>query len=407
MKTTSFCRFITACAAVLAFSIPAFSQENSNNMWSSLEVASGTAIFTINLPTSGCVNIIYEVAGKNKTEKLWGPRFMEKGTYKLKFPESKVLNKKGTIELFNLNLTPFKSTGSRGKGERQFDNPMGIDFDASRKEILIADTGNDRIIRLGKDGRFIGRHGGFGLAFNNSRNSSGNEDEDSLDHPYDVAAGGFSNFYVSDQNNNRTCIFDSYKSYRGNLYPKNDDRRNRLDKPKGIITDYENNIWVVDGRSDKVLKLSPSSSKILEIGGFGGSEKQLKNPTQIDVGIDGSIYIADRGKSRIAVFDRLGLYKYQITDSLKAPTGVSVDSDGLVYVCDDTTDELSVYSPQGKRLALLTEAADGSSFKEPSDLTVCDDTVFLLDSGNHRIIHIKREKDGFVVSWQGPSTVLE
>ena len=75
--------------------------------------------------------------------------------------------------------------------------------------------------------------------------------------------------------------------------------------------------------------MSPSSSKILEIGGFGGSEKQLKNPTQIDVGIDGSIYIADRGKSRIAVFDRLGLYKYQITDGLKAPTGVSIDSEGF------------------------------------------------------------------------------
>ena len=145
----------------------------------------------------------------------------------------------------------------------------------------------------------------------------------------------------------------------------------------------------------------------MEIGGFGYSEKQLKNPTQIDIGIDGSVYIADRGKSRIAVFDRLGSYKYEIKDHLKTPAGVAVDVDGLLAVCDDTTNELSLYTPQGVRLNVLNESSNGSSFKKPSDIALGDDTLFLLDSGNHRIIHIKREKEGYVVSWQGPSTVLE
>ena len=40
-------------------------------------------------------------------------------------------------------------------------------------------------------------------------------------------------------------------------------------------------------------------------------------------------------------------------------------------------------------------------------MVLCDDTVFLLDSGNHRIIHIKREKDGYVASWQGPVAIVE
>ncbi|MBP5470862.1 MAG: NHL repeat-containing protein, partial [Candidatus Riflebacteria bacterium] len=272
-------------------------------------------------------------------------------------------------------------------------------------EILIADSGNDRIVRLGKDGRFIAKHGGFGLSYTGSKKSD--ESEDSLNSPYDVAAGGFSNFYISDNGNNRIAIYDSYKSYKGNLYPKKNDRRNKLNKPKGIVTDYENNIWIVDGRSDLVYKISPHSSKLLEIGGFGYSEKQLKNPTQIDVGIDGSVFIADRGKSRIAVFDRLGLYKYEIKDHLKTPTGVAVDNDGLLAVCDDTTNELSLYTPKGIRLNVLSEASNGSVFKKPSDVAICEDTIFLLDSGNHRIIHIKREKEGFIVSWQGPTTVVE
>ncbi|MBR4571422.1 MAG: hypothetical protein IKO19_12255 [Candidatus Riflebacteria bacterium] len=386
-------------------SIPAYASKVSSDMWTTLDTASGTCVFTINLPIDGCLTIITEINGRNKTERLWGPRFMKKGTYRLSFPEKKLTNKKGSIELYNIKLTPFKETGSKGKGERQFDNPTGIDYDVARKEILIADSGNDRIIRLGKDGRFIGKHGGFGLSYTGSKKSD--EGEDSLNSPYDVAAGGFSNFYISDYGNDRIAIYDSYKSYKGNLFPKKNDRRNRLNKPKGIVTDYENNIWVVDGRSDLVYKISPHSSKLLEIGGFGYSEKQLKNPTQVDVGIDGSVYVADRGKSRIAVFDRLGSYKYEIKDSLKSPTGVAVDSDGLLTVCDDNLNELSLYTPQGIRLSVISEAANGSSFKKPSDIALCDDTIFLLDSGNHRIIHIKREKEGYVVSWQGPSTVLE
>ena len=388
---------------MLLVSSTIYAENNSSNMWATLETASGTSVFTINLPIDGCLNIITEINGKNKTERLWGPRFMKKGTYKLSFPQSRLTNKKGTIELFNVKLTPFKETGSRGKGERQFDNPNGIDYDISRKEILIADTGNDRIVRLGKDGRFIAKHGGFGLA-----GSKKSEDgEDSLNNPYDVAAGGFSNFYISDSGNDRVAIYDSYKSYRGNLFPKKNDRRNRLNKPKGIVTDYENNIWVVDGRSDTVVKLSPNSTKLLEIGGFGYSEKQLKNPTQIDIAVDGSVFVADRGKSRIAVFDRLGSYKYEIKDNLKTPTGVAVDNDGLLLICDDTSNELSLYTPKGNRLLVINEASNGSCFKKPSDVVLCDDTVFLLDSGNHRIIHIKREKDGYVASWQGPVAIVE
>ena len=41
------------------------------------------------------LTINIDVQGRKKTERLWGPRFMEKGTYKLKFPENKIINGKG------------------------------------------------------------------------------------------------------------------------------------------------------------------------------------------------------------------------------------------------------------------------------------------------------------------------
>jgi len=378
-------------------------QPVANRMWVKLNVASDTAEFKINLPEAGVMAIISSVPGRKQVDRLWGPATMHAGTWKISLPAGRIAGRSGTVELFNLKLAPVSEIGTRGNGERQFNTPQGLDYDQSRKEILVADTGNDRIIRLAPDGRQIAVHGGFGLSFGDRSE----EREDSLDDPYDVAAGGFSNFYVSDQNNRRICIFDAYKSYRGNLFPKDSDRRNRLDRPRGLKIDPENNIWLVDGRADRVIKISTNGDRLFELGGFGFSTLQLKDPTQVDVNTSGEIFIADRGKGRIVIFDRLGSYIGEMRDHLKTPTGVAVDPDGLILVCDDTTGEMGLYTPKGMRIACIDKASDGSVLRRPSDIGVSEDQIFLLDSGNHRIVVINREKRTTAVPWQAPDTVLK
>lgn len=377
--------------------------ESGERMWVKLSMASDTAEFKFNLPTDGCVSINATVPGKRQIDRLWGPGTMKKGTYKISLPAGRISGRSGFIELFNIELLPKDEIGSRGNGERQFNTPMGIDFDHTRKEILVADTGNDRIIRLSADGRQIAVHGGFGLSFGDRSE----EREDSLDDPYDVAAGGYSNFYVSDQNNKRVCIFDAYRSYRGTLFPRDNDRRNRLDRPRGLKVDFENCAWLVDGRADRVIKISANGDRLFEIGGFGFSTLQLKDPTQVDINAAGEIFVADRGKGRIAIFDRLGSFVGEMRDHLKTPTGVAVDPDGLILVCDDSTDELGLYTPKGLRILCLSQASEGSRLRRPSDIAVTEDSVYLLDSGNHRIIHILRKKQSNTVPWQATDTVLE
>ncbi|MDN5278355.1 MAG: tripartite motif-containing protein 71 [Clostridiales bacterium] len=374
-----------------------------DKMWASLELASDTASFRINIPENGCVSIISTVPGRKQIDRIWGPRYMKKGTYKLAFPISRIENRSGFVELFNLHIKPSDTIGTRGSGERQFNYPMGIDWDPGRQEILVADTGNDRIVKLSADGRFISQHGGFGISFGDRSE----EREDSLDEPFDVATGGFSDFYISDQNNDRVCIFDSYQSYRGNLYPQANDRRNRLDRPRGLKIDTENNVWVIDGRADKVLKITTTGDKLFELGGYGYSSFQLEDPTQIDVNILGEIYIADRGKGRIAIFDRLGSFQREMKDHLKSPTGVAIDPDGMILVCDDTTNELGLYTPRGVRLLHINSAADGSFFRRPSDISVNENQIFVADSGNHRIVTFVRKKSSSAVPWQAKSAVIE
>lgn len=403
MQKNRLAKFLILSLAMLSVTNVIMAGNKDNCMWVKLMIASGTADFRINIPEDGCLSIIATVAGRQQTERLWGPRLMKKGTYKLALPAGRVENRIGTVELFNIAMIPQSIIGSRGSGERQFNNPTGIDLDKIKNEILIADTGNDRIVRLAADGRFIAQHGGFGITFGDRSE----EKEDSLDDPYDVAVGGFSNFYISDHNNERICIFDSYRSYKGNLYPKSDDRRNRLSRPRGIKVDSENYIWVVEGRSDKVLKISPTGDKVFELGGFGFGTMQLKDPTQIDINDMGEIFIADRGRGRIAVFDRLGSFLYEIKDHLQSPSGIAVDTDGLILVCDEATHELGLYLNTGQRLSFINRADDQTPLRRPGDIAISATQIFLLDSGNHRLVRIERKKSAISVPWQATSAVLE
>jgi sugar lactone lactonase YvrE len=396
MKTARSFVFLLLSALMIFSWSPLQAQSASFSV--SLQVASQTTCFTMTLPQAGCVSIIASVKGKKLTERLWGPLWMEKGTFSLNFPTSKLTGKSGTVDWFSIDLEPLLSVGRQGSGERQFNHPSGIGWDAAMKEIYVADTGNDRIVRLSADGNYMAQYGGFGIAFGDRDE----EREDSLDEPWDVAPGGFSNLYVSDQNNDRISEFDAYRSFKGTFFPKKDDKRSRLSRPRGLIMDGENNLWVVEGRGDRVLKFSPGGFKLFEIGGFGWSKWQLKDPTQVSVDSDGRIFICDRGNKRIQVFDRLGSHQNEIRDHLKSPIGVAVDPDGLLAICDESTSELGLYLQQGQRLAFWHEFKPGDPFRTPSDVIVTADRLILADSGNHRILIFKRVRTAESRAWQGP-----
>ncbi len=309
----------------------------------------------------------------------------------------------GTIECFSVSLIPRQAVGRTGKGERQFIRPMGLGWDAGHRELYVADTGNDRIVRLAADGRFIGQYGGFGLTLGDPSE----EREDSLSAPWDVAPGGFSNFYVADQNNDRICEFDAYKSYKGLFFPKKGEPRSRLSRPRGLTIDHENNVWVVDSRNDRVLKLSPAGVKMLELGGYGSSQWNFRDPTQVAVDQEGRIYVSDPGHRRISVFDRLGSFQGVITDHLKSPVGVGIDPDGLVAICDEETNELGLYTPDGRRVHFCAGFSEQDRFRAPADVVVTPRAVYLLDSGNHRVVLLERRKSVLESSWQAGPRVLE
>ena len=81
-------------------------------------------------------------------------------------------------------------------------------------------------------------------------------------------------------------------------------------------------IWVSDGHrsgNNRIVKFSSSGTFLLEVGGGIGSESKeptrFSDPHDIKMDSRGRIFVADRGNSRIQVFDQEGALLY-ILDAL-------------------------------------------------------------------------------------------
>src|SRR5947209_12482073 len=84
----------------------------------------------------------------------------------------------------------FGSWGSRGTGPGQFSQPQGVAVD-QHGDVYVADTGNDRIEKFGPSGRILTVWGTKGSG------------PGQFDAPSGVAVGGAGNVFVADRNNTR------------------------------------------------------------------------------------------------------------------------------------------------------------------------------------------------------------
>lgn len=82
---------------------------------------------------------------------------------------------------------------------------------------------------------------------------------------------------------------------------------------------------------------------------YGAGADRLSQPTEVAVGKDGKIYVADTQKHRIMVFDGNGRFvtkfgkKGQGKGEIEFPSGITVDDAGRVYVVSYTLGKLIVY----------------------------------------------------------------
>lgn len=167
-----------------------------------------------------------------------------------------------------------------------------------------------------------------------------------------------------------------------------------------------------DGIVDRVAGTRPGYE------GDGGPalEARFRRPTQMSLGADGSLFVADTYNHVIRRIDPEGIIETVVgtgdagfegdggpatSAQLRNPGGVAVDADGTLYVADTRNHRIRRITPDGiiTTVAGTGDAAlagDGgpaidAALNEPSGLSLDGDSLLIADYANHsaRVLYLR------------------
>lgn len=194
--------------------------------------------------------------------------------------------------------------------------------------------------------------------------------------------------------------------------------------PHGMFVDAGGNVWVTDavgyapvpdGVGHTILKYSPDGELLMTLGveGVAGEGEDIFNkPSDVLVAPDGSIFVADGhdagGNNRIVKLAADGSFLTAWgetgtgTGQFRDPHALAMDSQGRLFVADRGNSRIQIFDQEGAHLETWTQ------FGRPSGLFIdADDVLYAADSesnarrnrGYRRGIYIGSARDGWVTAF--------
>jgi sugar lactone lactonase YvrE len=194
--------------------------------------------------------------------------------------------------------------------------------------------------------------------------------------------------------------------------------------PHGIFVDAQDNVWVTDavgfgaapeGLGHVIYKFSPIGEVLMTLGKKGEAGRgrdTFRKPSAVLVAPSGDIFVADGhdadGNNRIVKFSADGrfLKEWGTTGSengqFRDPHALAMDSQGRLFVADRGNSRIQIFDQEGTHLATWTQ------FSRPSGLYIDDaDVLYATDSesntrrhpGWKRGIYIGSAKTGWVTAF--------
>ncbi len=266
----------------------------------------------------------------------------------------------GRIQVFSPDGSSTAVYGSTGNDDPgQLDSPDSIalkEVNENLTEIAVADTSNHRVqlfwINASQTNWTVfGEH-----LYGDYKPSS----HIYLDHPRGVDLDASGNLYVSDTGDNRVNVFrngswlavpkaENRSEINGNLTSEG-----VIQSPVGVAVEG-GKVYIVESGADRIRGLYVNGSEFLSYGGPGSDRGQFNNPGAVALDHQGHLFVADTGNNRVEVFTTEGK-----------------------YVASYGSGNCSIAIKSHPSYAL-------GQFCNPRGLDVWNSTLFVVDSGNHRV----------------------
>jgi DNA-binding beta-propeller fold protein YncE len=209
--------------------------------------------------------------------------------------------------------------------------PEAIAFD-HRGNLLVADTGNDRVLVVSPGGGLVREFGGYGWT------------DGRFDSPSDVCVFEGFFIYVLDEGNRRVHRYDLFGNFIDLLIEEGE-----AGSPVSMAVGQAGGLLLVDSDSQSVRSYSQFDEALEPVGQFGLGEGGLLSPTDVAVGPSREIAVADPGRSAVLVFDEFGtpLYTLAAPDTI-LPVDVVIGRRGDVFVADHRHRRVLLFDRSGR-----------------------------------------------------------
>lgn len=237
--------------------------------------------------------------------------------------------------------------GAKGGNTDQLNDPEGIDVTPQGK-IVIADTGNNRILIWNDSGEPVTSYGSFGTRADWKNPPQFNHPTAVFVHP---ASG---QYYVSDTLNYRVVVLDE-KGLVVSSFGTQGQGNGQFNLPRTIAKDHFGNIWVLDTGNSRIEIFSGLGQFASTWGTFGDPTSNtltamMNLPLGMAVNNIDQALVADTGNFRFQVFNAGGVpvtlqgWFGDGPDQFKEPAGVEITPDGMIAVTDGTSGRVEFFN---------------------------------------------------------------
>lgn len=251
-----------------------------------------------------------------------------------------------------------------GASVTSLENPHDLKLSPDGRYLFVSDVGNNRVAILDPDTlMFVAEFGA---------------DHQSGTHDVDFDRQG--RVYVADTHNNRVAIY----SMAGTTATLQGEISRRIRGPEGVLVHPNGRVYVAGAWSGNVVAYE-EGSPVAELSG-------LSSPHDLELTPEGDIWLADAGNDRMLLLSP----DLQIERELRgAPynfNGVryqDVLPDGTLIAADKNNHVVKIIAPDGALLFTLGTGSPGKGpgkFRTPEGIEVRDNTLWISDSGNDRVV---------------------
>ena len=168
-------------------------------------------------------------------------------------------------------------------------------------------------------------------------------------------------------------------------------------RPVGIAVDAQGSLYVADSGKSVVYVLDGDGRLLESIGRFGWRSGEFDGPTGIAIDAQFRLYIADSGNNRIQklslinrILSTVAGEEHNETEpslSLYGPQSVASDASGYVYIADTWNHRILKIDPLGRlQMEIGGLGWAGQQFRSPQGVAVDSrGNIYVSDTGNHRV----------------------